>query len=346
MTVLPIPNPLTSNYVAPAGTFTAPAQVNVNASCTVDLSACTINGTGAGFLLKPKAGVALIAKLGIVTNMQGIVLGLVGAGGRASAQIIGGTTQNVVCLINYKSNDGGRLDGLIRNMNSTGLGVAIRTYGSAEAYSSTLYGGANPASGDPGAVRGLDLNDTATVVADQKVIVQDCSIMDFAGGNSDGVSAEETVAYLEVSRSYLANFSDAAVDSKANLALVADNTFEGSYGVRITDSHIGRLYSVNNLYSVPTGVYALQASSGYGADPQHPTDPGLTSLRDQFTLNGGLVARAVVACQGSTGFFSTRCGVIRLLGASWTPAGGTPWIAPHSVCSTDGLDYFPSVVNG
>lgn len=317
MTVLPIPSPLVGDWTAPAGTYSAPATVNANASCTVDLTACTVNGTSAGFLFKPKAGVNLTVKLGTVTNMQGI-----------------------------ESNDGGRLDAKITGITATGLGAGIRTYGSAEAYNCFLTGGANPQTGDPCGVRGLDLNDTATVVPDQVVIVRDCAITGFTGGNSDGCGAEETVAYFEVSRSQFSTFSDAAVDSKAAVAVVVGNTFSGFYGVRIVDSHIGRLYSAHNDYIVPTGVYGLQASSGYGTDPQHPTDPGLTSLGDTFHLAGGLVARALVACQGSTGFSSTRCGVIRLIGSTWDGTNPTPWVAPHGVCSTDGLDYFPSVIAG
>jgi hypothetical protein len=346
-TTLNIPNPLLSNYTAPAGTYCPGAQsVIKGVGIVADLTQATINGAGTGYLFKSFAGSSATIKTGTVTNMAGIDLGAVGSGLRASVVIDGGTWTNVVSGVLYKTNDGGRLDGTLKNVTATGMGAGIRTYGSVTLVDNHLTGGGNPSSGDPAAGHALDLNTTGTPVRDQIVRVTGNFITGFTTTTSQGddVVLEETVWKGTISDNDMSNVSDALVDSKARLVNVTNNTFHGAVGVRMVDSHVGHLYSIGNDYTVPNGAYGLQSTSGYGTDPTHPDKAGLISDGDTFDISsGGLVARATVACNGSTGFTDNRVGVIWLRQAEWTPSGGTPWVSPHSVCANNGVDYFPSV---
>jgi hypothetical protein len=347
-TQLVLPNPVTSNYTAPAGSYCPGPQVTVKNAPTIDLRAASITGAGTGYLLKPFTGSAATVLTGNVANIAGIALGAVGAGGRASVTISGGTWTNVVSGVLYKTNDGGRLDATLTGVTATGMGAGIRTYGSVTLDHNRLTGGGNPSSGDPAAGHTLDLNTTGTPVADQTLtatwnVLRGFTTTTFQG---DALVAEETTILASVVANTVGDVSDADVDSKAAKTVVSGNRFDGAAGQRQVDAHTGLLYSTGNTYVVPSGAYGVQSTAGWGGpDPQHPARAGLTSAGDTFDLTaGGLVARATVACTGSTGFTSPRAGVIELIDATWTPAGGTPWIAPATTCATDGLHYVPQVI--
>jgi hypothetical protein len=347
-TTLNIPNPVQANYTAPAGTYCPGPQATVKGSPVIDLRAATINGAGTGYLLKPYAGSNATILTGTITNIAGVALGAVGAGNRATVTINGGSWTNVVSGVLYKTNDGGRLDATLTGVTATGTGAGIRTYGSVTLTRDTLTGGGNPSSGDPAAGHALDLNTTGTPVADQYLtatgnILRGFTTTTFQG---DALVGEETVTLMTVQGNTIGGVSDADVDSKAAKTVVVGNRFDGAAGVRQVDAHTGRLYSVANTYIVPAGAYGVQATAGWGGpDPQHPARAGLTSDSDTFTLaSGANVARATVACTGSTGFDTPRAGVIELINATWTPAGGTPWIAPATTCASDGLRYVPQVI--
>lgn len=352
ITPLAIPNPLTTDYVAPQGTWAPPASpVNVIGTVNADLSRAVILGAGKGYLFKPGPGARLTTQLNHVENMVGIGLGQVGPNARAAMTIQGGQLIDVRAGIFYKSADGGRLDGALDSVTASGMGVGIRTFGSVELVLSRLFGGGLPPSGNPGGGIALDLNDTGTVVADQIMYARDNTISGFKsdGFQGDGLIAENTVAWAQILANQIGDVSDAGADIKAALAYVLGNLFLGTFGSRILAVHTGHTYSGRNLFQIPTGgatpTYGLHSTSGYGADPTHPDKPGLVSDSDTFALadsDNGKIARAAVACTGSLNFPGPSAGCILLRNATWNGPQATPWITPKSACN--GVDYFPSVI--
>ncbi len=346
---LPIPSPLTASWTAPAGTYSpAPTDTVTSACnpCTVDLSAATITGSGTGYILKPASGANVTLIGGTVSGMAGLVLGLVGTGGRATVTITGTDTTNVVSGFLYKTNDGGRVDVTMTGVVGSGFGAGVHTYGSVTASGNTLTGGGNPSTGDPVGFKADDLNTTGTPVPDQTFTVTGNTVTDFTstGFQGDGAGAEETVWRAVVIGNTFGNESDASVDTKAQTTLVEGNTFlpNAAGSIRELAAHFGITYSVGNTYTVQAGA-GIEATAGAGPDPANPIYPGAVSNGDTFTIgSGSLIAKAEVACTGSTGFTGPRTGFVELDHPSWT-SGGTPWATAPQQCGGVPPTYAPVV---
>src|SRR5690349_5567927 len=105
-TALAIPNPLTVDYTAPAGTYCPGPQSTVRGTVTADLTAATIIGSGTGYLFRPAADAVFTLKAGTVQSMAGLVIGTgLTAGQRASVTIDGGNLTGVTSGFLYKAND-------------------------------------------------------------------------------------------------------------------------------------------------------------------------------------------------------------------------------------------------
>jgi hypothetical protein len=281
--------------------------------------------------------------------MAGLVLGLVGSGNRATVTITGTHTTNVISGFLYKTKDGGRVDVTMSNVQMTGAGAGVRTYGSITATGNTISGGGNPSSGTPEGFHALDLNDTATPVPDQLVTLTGNTITGFtsAGFQGDALVSEETVWRVVVIGNTMGGNSDADVDTKSYTNLLEGNTFNANAAgsTRVVGAHFGITYSVNNAYTVQDGGAGLEATAGDGPDHTHNIYPGAFSNGDTFVLGtGSLVAKAQVQCTGSLGFAGPRAGFIELDHPTWTPAGGTPWQAVSTQCGGIPPTYFTTVL--
>jgi hypothetical protein len=351
MTVLQLPSPLVGDYIASPGDYTPGSVVDVlpradGTPIRVDLTKAKIHGSGTGFLFRPRPGANLIVELGANDNLAGYVLGVLDQSGEANVELIGGVATDVKQLVNCKAAGVMRLNAVLTEVEGHNLGTGIRTYGSAVATKSKLYGGNKPTYGDPTGVRGLDLNDSGIVDPTQVVILDDCDVYNFnyPDTNPDNSGAEESCAVYAVTHCRMGGAGDASCDSKADYALLFDNVFYGA-GVRIAASHIGRMVSMKNTYYVGSSMIALQTSSGYGNDPNNPTEPGLLSLDDSFVVQDAtsVVMKALVQLTGSTGNTGPRTGFGQLIGAK-IPAGYDLASLCKVVPTTkDGVTYSPHI---
>ncbi len=254
--VLPIPSPLSSNWVAPSGNYTMPAQtVNVSGTVTVNLTAATITGTtGYLFSLTPGSNLTIIGGT-LSGTIQGLVQDNIVDGATATVSIAGTKMTNVRTVV-FAKTQGGPVSITLTNVVATGLGSGVRaTSDYMDIENCTLTGGGVPPTGNPAGVHSLDDNAGNIDVPGSFLKVFNSTITGYTstGFQGDSVLGETRVHSADIENNVLGHNSDSGgIDSKMHSVIVKNNTIY-SDGGRAISSHYGTLTaSGNTIYQVAT----------------------------------------------------------------------------------------------
>jgi hypothetical protein len=331
---LPIPNPLTRDWTAPAGRFAMPKQVNVVGTATVDLSAATISGSSGYLFLVAADGTQLTILGGQVNGrIDGLVRDSVRDGSTADVTISGTAVQGARSLV-YAPAAGGPINVRLDHVTSHGLGDGIRaTANGIDVTSSTLTGGGAPPSGYPAGIHSLDDRAGNVAVPASYINVSDSIITGFTSQSfqGDSIIGETRVASALIERNVLGHNTDSGgVDSKIAHAVVTDNTIY-SDGDRALASHFGTLVSSGNT------IYQSARSASGDRGKAYQGSGTLVATDDTVTLMpGAYLAQSVVVLVPGTGPPSTYPRYGNLTLTHITDENGNPISGPCAVPSKAG----------
>jgi hypothetical protein len=336
---LPIPNPLTQNWTAPAGSYAMPKSVIVKSSVTVDLSAATITGTS-NYLFTVQNGGRLTVIGGHVSgSMQGLVLDAVTDAG-TGAVTVSGTTLTDVRSVVFAKRQGGPIDVSLSGVHATNLGDGVRAVANAlDVRDSVLTGGGVPPAGYPAGVHSLDDNAGNVAVPGSYVNISDSTITGFRSDRfqGDSILGETRVATADIENNVLGHNSDSGgIDSKIANATFRNNVVY-SDGYRGVAGHYGTLRSSGNT------IYQAAVTPGGKVGQAYQATGRLIATGDTVVLSpGALLAYASYTTKRDSGPLSTypRVGAITLTGVD--DQNGTRLTGPTLI--TSGAGYTPSIV--
>jgi hypothetical protein len=338
-TALPIPNPLTQNWTAPAGTYTMPKSVNVRSTVTVDLSAATITGSS-NYLFTLQNGGRLTVVGGRLSGaMQGMVLDAV-TDGSTGAVAITDTTLTDVRSIVFSKGQGGPIDVRLTGVHASNLGDGVRAVANALVVrDSVLTGGGVPPAGYPAGLHSLDDNAGNVGLAASYLNVYDSTITGFTSSRfqGDSILGETRVGSADIENNRLGHNSDSGgIDSK-----IANATFENnvvySDGYRGVASHYGTLRASGNT------IYQVATTPGGKVGQAYQATGNLTAVDDTVVLTrGALLAYASYTAKRDSGPASTypRVGAMSL--THITDENGASLTGPTLI--TSGSGYTPTIV--
>ena len=336
---LPIPNPLTSNWTAPAGTFTMPQSVTVRSTVTVDLTAATITGSD-GYLFTLQNGGRLTVVGG---RLNGTILGLVldnVTGGSSGSVTVSNTKLSGVRSVVFDPGPGGPIDVSLNGVTATNLGDGVRAVtNELSVVGCVLTGGGVPPAGSPSGLHSLDDAAGSVAVPASQLEVSHSTITGFVSGRfqGDSIIGETRVASADIENNTLGHNSDSGgIDSKIGHVTFRNNIVY-SDGYRGLASHYGTLNaSGNTIYQVARGVNG-KVGRAYQATAT------LNATGDTVVLGtGALLAQATYAAARDSGPVSTypRVGAITLTDV--TDQRGVQLTGPTLI--TKGAGYLPTIV--
>ena len=337
---LPIPNPLKSNWTAPAGHYTLPAtNVAVSSRVTVDLSAATITGSS-GYLFNLKPGGHLTVKGGdLHGKFPGLVLVSVPDGSTGSVTVSGTKLTNVRSIV-YSKTQGGAIDVTFTNVKATGLGDGIRaTANKVYVDHCVLNGGGEPPSGFPVGIHTLDDSAGNVAVPGTYIKVYNSTITGYVtnGFQGDSILGETRTAFADIQNNILGHNTDSGgVDSKMKEVIFKNNTVY-SDGNRAISSHYGTLTSSGNT------IYQVAVSSAGDPGKAYQGSATLNATNDIVILApGAFLAQASVVLKPGSGPPSTypRVGNLTIKGAK--DKNGNPVTGPIKKPTQSG-GYTPTI---
>jgi hypothetical protein len=296
---LPVPNPLTRDWTAPAGRFTMPRTVSVRGTATVDLSAAVVTGT-TGYLFDLSANGANLTIVG--GTVRGPITGLVrdSLPDASSATVaVRGTRLYDAHSLVFAPTTGGPISVTLDHVTATGLGDGIRaTADAVDVTASTLTGGGLPPSGYPAGIHSLDDDHGNVAVPGSHINVFDSTIIGFTstGFQGDSIIGETRVARADIEGNILGHNSDTGgVDSKMGFAVVRNNTIY-SDGDRALAGHYGTLTSSGNtIYQVARTLNGARGKAYQGSGT-------LVASDDRVSLGtGAYLAQSVVVLAPASG---------------------------------------------
>jgi hypothetical protein len=344
--VLPIPNPLTGNWTAPAGNYTLPTTaVNVSVTATVNLSAATISGSS-GYLFNLKPGANLTVVGGTFSGgMTGLVQDSVPDGSIASVTV-NNTHLSGVRTVVFAKTQSGPINVFMNSVVATGLGDGVRaTANVVDIEGCILTGGGTPPSGNPAGVHMLDDDAGNVAVPGTYMKVFNSTITEFtspagsSGGfpQGDSILGETRVDTADIENNTLGHNSDSGgIDSKMHSVTFKNNTVY-SDGDRAISSHYGTLTASGNT------IYQVAKSLASGAVAHAYQGSGtLVASNDRLILSsGGYLAQADVVPKPGSGPASTYPRVGHLTLTHITDASGHSITGPTVTSPSGG--YTPTI---
>ena len=331
---LPVPNPLTRDWTAPAGRFTTPRPVNVTGTATVDLSAATISGSS-GYVFVVSANGTHLTIVGGQLNgpVDGLVRDSLPDGSSADVTIRGTAVHGARSLV-YAPKVGGPISVTIDHVTATGLGDGVRaTANGIDVTASTLTGGGTPPSGYPAGIHSLDDSAGNVAVPASHINVSDSIITGFTthGFQGDSIIGETRVASALIEGNVLGHNTDSGgVDSKIAHAVVTHNTIY-SDGDRALASHYGTLVSSGNT------IYQRARSASGARGKAYQGSGTLIASDDIVTLDAGAyLAQAVVVLTPQSGPPATYPRVGRLTLSHLTDGAGDVVLGPTTLSAIGG----------
>jgi hypothetical protein len=338
-TALPIPNPLTGNWTAPAGTYTMPKSVLVRSTVTVNLSAAVITGSS-NYLFTLQDGGRLTVVGGRLSGaMQGLVLDAVTDAGGGAVTVTGTTLTDVRSVV-FSKGQGGPIDVRLTGVSASRLGAGVRAVANALVVRNcVLTGGGVPPAGYPSGLHSLDDNAGNVALAASYLDVYDSTITNFTSAEfqGDSIVGETRVGSAHIENNVLGHNSDSGgVDSKiANATFVGNTVYSDGY--RGIASHYGTLRASDNT------IYQVATTPGGKVGQAYQATGTLIAADDTVVLaSGALLAYATYTTRRDSGPASTypRVGAISLTHV--TDANGAPLTGPTQI--TSGPGYLPTIV--